>query len=87
MAVTVTLYSSVFCGYCHRAKALLADKGVHFTELSVDGHPERRREMQRLSGQFTVPQIWIGTTHVGGCDELYALERAGKLDSLLTSVS
>lgn len=87
MGVTVTLYSSAFCGYCHRAKALLADKGVDFTELSVDGHSERRREMQRLSGRHTVPQIWIGATHVGGCDELYALERAGKLDSLLASVS
>ena len=83
MAATVTLYTSAFCGYCHRAKALLAHKGVDYSELSVDGQPQRRREMERLSGRSTVPQIWIGTTHVGGCDELYALERAGRLDALL----
>ncbi len=83
MAATVTLYTSAFCGYCHRAKALLAQKGVDYSELSVDGQPQRRREMERLSGRSTVPQIWIGTTHVGGCDELYALERAGRLVALL----
>jgi glutaredoxin 3 len=87
MAATVTLYSSAFCGYCHRAKALLAQKGVDYDELSVDGQPQRRREMEQMSGRSTVPQIWIGTTHVGGCDELYALERAGRLDALLARAS
>jgi glutaredoxin 3 len=80
----VTIYSSAFCGFCHTAKRLLASKGVAFTEISVDGKPQLRQEMMaRAHGGHTVPQIFVGETHVGGCDDLYALERAGKLDALL----
>lgn len=81
----VTLYTSNYCGYCRRAVSLLRSKGVAFEEISVDGHPDRRREMERLSGRHTVPQIWIGERHVGGCDDLFALERSGQLDPLLAA--
>lgn len=80
---TVTLYTTQTCPFCIRAKQLLQQKGVDYRELSVDGDPALRQEMMRLSGQRTVPQIWVGLTHVGGCDELYALERSDKLDKLL----
>lgn len=80
---TVTMYTTRYCPFCVRAKALLAEKGVDFDEIPVDRAPERRQEMQARSGRHTVPQIWIGSTHVGGCDELYALERAGRLNALL----
>lgn len=66
-----------------RAKQLLNNKGVAFNEIKVDGEPALRAEMVRKAGQTSVPQIWIGSTHVGGCDDLHALERAGKLDALL----
>lgn len=66
-----------------RAKQLLSRKGVVFTEIKVDGQRELRAEMARKAGRTSVPQIWIGDTHVGGCDDLHALERAGKLDALL----
>ncbi|SFP59559.1 glutaredoxin 3 [Pseudomonas borbori] len=66
-----------------RAKQLLAHKGVNFDEIKVDGQPELRAEMTRKAQRTSVPQIWIGGSHVGGCDDLYALERAGKLDALL----
>jgi glutaredoxin 3 len=79
----VVIYSSDYCPYCMRAKQLLSRKGVAFTELNVDGKPDVRAEMTRKAGRTSVPQIWIGTTHVGGCDDLHALERAGKLDALL----
>lgn len=79
----VIIYSSDYCPYCMRAKQLLAHKGVAFTEIRVDGQPDVRAEMARKAGRTSVPQIWIGTTHVGGCDDLHALERAGKLDALL----
>ncbi|WP_425913916.1 glutaredoxin 3 [Pseudomonas sp. GWSMS-1] len=79
----VVIYSSDWCPYCTRAKQLLAKKGVAFEEIKVDGQPDVRAEMTRKARQTSVPQIWIGTTHVGGCDDLYALERAGKLDALL----
>ncbi|RMD91289.1 MAG: glutaredoxin 3 [Alphaproteobacteria bacterium] len=80
----VEIYTSPFCGYCHMAKRLLAQKGVEFHEIDVMREPHRREEMvRRAAGGYTVPQIFIGETHVGGCDELYALERAGKLDALL----
>ncbi|KZZ60817.1 glutaredoxin [Oleiphilus sp. HI0125] len=84
MAKNVVIYSSNYCPFCVRAKSLLKKKGVSYKELVVDGDPSLRQEMMRLSRQHTVPQIWIGNTHVGGCDDLYALERAGKLDPLLT---
>ncbi|WP_417661878.1 glutaredoxin 3 [Pseudomonas sp.] len=79
----VVIYSSDYCPYCMRAKQLLANKGVAFTEMRVDGNSALRAEMTRKAGRTSVPQIWIGETHVGGSDELYALERAGKLDALL----
>lgn len=79
----VLIYSSDWCPYCMRAKQLLANKGVAFEEIRVDGKPELRSEMTRKAGRTSVPQIWIDATHVGGCDDLYALERAGKLDALL----
>ncbi|MVW74504.1 glutaredoxin 3 [Pseudomonas xionganensis] len=79
----VLIYSSDWCPYCIRAKQLLASKGVAFEEIRVDGQPDLRSEMARKAGRTSVPQIWIDATHVGGCDDLYALERAGKLDALL----
>ena len=80
----VHIYTSPTCGYCHMAKRLLAAKSVAFTETDVSRDPARRQEMMaRAKGRHTVPQIFIGTTHVGGCDDLMALERAGKLDALL----
>ena len=79
----VTVYSSDYCPYCIRAKQLLASKGVDFEEIKVDGKPQVRAQMAQKAGRTSVPQIWIGGAHVGGCDDLYALERAGKLDALL----
>ncbi|MBF7728546.1 glutaredoxin 3 [Pseudomonas sp. N040] len=79
----VVIYSSAWCPFCIRAKQLLQSKGVAFDEICVDGQPALRAEMAQKAGRTSVPQIWIGTTHVGGCDDLYALERAGKLDALL----
>jgi glutaredoxin 3 len=80
----VEIYSSPLCGFCHAAKRLLKQKGVNFSEINVLAQPKRKAEMmQRANGRHTVPQIFIGETHVGGCDELYALERAGKLNPML----
>lgn len=79
----VVMYSSGLCGYCHAAKALLARKGVNWTEIRVDEEPARRREMEALSGRRTVPQIFIDDRPVGGFDDLRALELAGELDALL----
>ena len=80
----VEIYTTGFCPYCVAAKALLKRKGVPFTEISVSWDSAKRQEMiERANGRMTVPQIFIGETHVGGCDELYALDRAGKLDPLL----
>lgn len=79
----VVVYSSDYCPYCSRAKHLLASKGVAFEEIKVDGKPQLRAEMTSKAGRTSVPQIWIGEKHIGGCDDLYALERAGKLDALL----
>ena len=80
----VEIYTTRFCGFCHRAKALLQRKGIDFTEINLGGDRQRREEMiERANGRFTVPQIFVGAVHVGGCDDLYALERAGKLDALL----
>lgn len=81
----VDIYSSPLCGFCHAAKRLLKQKGVNFSEINVLTNPSRKPEMiQRANGGHTVPQIFIGDIHVGGCDELYAMERAGKLDALLS---
>ena len=83
---TVEIYTSPLCGFCHAAKRLLTQKGVTFAEVHVLPDPDRKPEMiQRANGGRTVPQIFIGETHVGGCDELYALEQAGKLDQLLAA--
>ena len=82
----VTFYSSRFCPFCVRAKALLDHKAVTYREISVDGNPELREEMMAKSGQHTVPQIWLGTEHVGGCDDLMALERSGQLDERLATI-
>ena len=79
----VTLYTTRFCPFCVRAKILLDSKKVEYQEIAVDYDAEQRQTMQRLSGQRTVPQIWIRDQHVGGCDELYQLEREGALDTLL----
>ena len=80
----VTIYSSNYCPFCIRAKQLLDSKKVKYTEIVVDGQPAVRAEMSRLAGGRTsVPQIWINDTYVGGCDQLLALERSGKLDPLL----
>jgi len=79
----VVIYSSRFCPYCIRAKSLLDSKSVQYEERVVDGNSVLREEMEKLSGRYTVPQIWIGATHVGGCDDLHALERARKLDAML----
>ena len=80
----VVMYSSGFCPYCLAARRLLAAKGVPCDEIDVDFDPERRAEMvARAGGRRTVPQIFIGDHHVGGCDELHALERAGELDALI----
>jgi len=81
----VEIYSSPLCGFCHAAKRLLKKKGVSFSEIDVFSDPSRKAEMiERAKGGRTVPQIFIGGTHVGGCDELYALDRDGKLDQLLS---
>jgi glutaredoxin 3 len=80
----VEIYTTPSCGFCHAAKRLLTQKGVTFTEFDVSRDPALRRAMMdRAHGRHTVPQIFVGTTHVGGCDDLYAMERAGKLDPLL----
>lgn len=80
----VTLYSTRFCPFCVRAKALLDHKSVSYREISVDGNPALRQEMMSKSGQHTVPQIWLGSEHIGGCDDLMALERSGQLDERLS---
>jgi glutaredoxin 3 len=80
----VEIYTSPLCGFCHAAKRLLTQKGVSFSEVDVLAHPDRKPEMiKRANGGRTVPQIFVGDVHVGGCDDLFALDRAGKLDALL----
>lgn len=79
----VLLYTTQFCPFCMRARALLDQKGVVYEDRPVDNDPELRRQMTALAGSRTVPQIWIGNRHIGGCDELYDLERRQELDTLL----
>jgi glutaredoxin 3 len=79
----IVMYSTGWCPYCSRARELLKSKGVDFEEIDVDARPEARAEMTARSGRRTVPQIFIGATHVGGCDDLHALEASGRLDTLL----
>ncbi len=81
---TVEIYTTRFCPYCNAAKALLKRKGVPFHEIDLSAERERRAEMiERAHGRTTVPQIFVGDIHVGGCDDLHALEDDGKLDALL----
>jgi glutaredoxin 3 len=84
MRAKVTIYTTPFCPYCHSAKALLKRKNVEFSEIDVSFDPQERQRMVALTqGRRSVPQIFIGETHVGGSEELHALERQGKLDPLL----
>jgi len=84
MPKNVEIYCSQFCGYCHRAKMLLDNKGIKFNEISVDNDSEKRQEMlERSSGVSSVPQIFIENEHIGGCDDLYALESQGILSEKL----
>lgn len=84
MAVTAQIYTTNYCPYCVKAKKLLTDKGVSFDEIDLtDDMTGREQLVIKAGGRKTVPQIFIGDTHVGGCDDLYALEAAGKLDPLL----
>jgi len=81
----VTIYTTAWCPYCSAAKSLLREKGVSFNEIDVEKTAGSRATMvQRAGGRTSVPQIFVGDRHVGGCDDLYALDRAGKLDPLLT---
>ncbi|MBP1845284.1 glutaredoxin 3 [Rhizobium petrolearium] len=82
----VTIYTREYCGYCARAKALLESKGIKYTEHDATYSTELREEMiQKANGRSTFPQIFINGTHVGGCDDLHALDRAGKLDPMLAA--
>jgi glutaredoxin 3 len=80
---TITIYTKSYCPYCHDAKALLTSKGQAFTEIPVVSADVQREMTAKAGGRTSVPQIWIGARHVGGCDDLYALEHAGQLDALL----
>ena len=79
----VVMYATAACPFCQSAERLLIAKGAAIEKVRVDLEPERRAEMMKKSGRRTVPQIWIGSRHVGGCDDLYALDAEGKLDPLL----
>jgi len=83
----ITLYVTGWCPYCQRAKALLDSKQLVFNEIDVDEDPKLRQEMTARSGRRTVPQIFIGERHVGGCDDLMALESRGELDQLVSNLS
>lgn len=81
----VTIYTKPYCPYCIRAVDLLEKKGVAFTEIEAAFDAEKRREMMQRSGRATFPQIFVGDRHIGGCDDMMALEREGKLDPLLAA--
>jgi glutaredoxin 3 len=83
----VTIYTTMLCPYCHMAKKLLKQKGVAYEEINVSRSADRQKMIARANGRHTVPQIFIGDTHVGGCDELHELERDGKLDPLLAGTA
>ena len=83
MVARVTLYSTRFCPYCIAARRLLTEKGVDFEDIAVDGDNALRQQMAERAGRRTVPQIWIGDTHVGGFTDLAALDRRGELDRML----
>jgi len=82
---TVTIYTKLGCPYCSAAKTLLKEKNVAFTEIAVRSAAEQSAMAQKAGGRTSVPQIWIGERHVGGCDDLYALEDKGELDGLLAA--
>ncbi|HWI38918.1 MAG TPA: glutaredoxin 3 [Burkholderiales bacterium] len=82
----VLMYCTAACPFCQAAERLLVEKGVKIDKVRVDLQPARRAEMQQKSGRRTVPQIWIGERHIGGCDDLYDLDRQGGLDPLLKAV-
>jgi glutaredoxin 3 len=86
MSTGVTLYTTRFCPYCIRARDLLDEKGVVYKDIEVDNDPQLRGEMMARSGRTTVPQIWVGEQHIGGCDDLLLLERQGRLDEFLERV-
>jgi glutaredoxin 3 len=81
----ITIYTTTYCPYCVKAKDLLKRKGATWTEVNAEDDAVREAMIVKAGGRRTVPQIFIGETHVGGCDDLYALEKAGKLDALLAS--
>jgi glutaredoxin 3 len=84
----VTIYTRMMCGYCSAAKRLLDEKGVAYVEHDASFSPELRQEMiQRANGRATFPQIFVGGVHVGGCDDLYALDELGRLDTLLATAN
>lgn len=82
----VTIYTRAFCPYCTRAISLLQRKGVNVREIDATGCPEKRQEMVSRAGRWTFPQIFIGDLHIGGCDDLHALEQRGALDQILANV-
>jgi glutaredoxin 3 len=79
----VIIYSTTYCPYCTRARQLLENKGIEYTDIQVDEKPDKREEMIAKSGRSSVPQIFINGQHIGGCDDMYALEYQGQLDKLL----
>jgi glutaredoxin 3 len=86
-APDIVIYVTGWCPYCSRARALLSKKGLAFREIDVDEDPKLRQEMTARSGRRTVPQIFIGERHVGGCDDLVALDARGELDQLVSNLS
>lgn len=83
---TVEIYTKPTCGFCHMAKRLLESKDISYAEVNISARPEKRAEMiERANGGTTVPQIFVDGEHVGGCDDLFALERGGKLDAMLAA--
>lgn len=83
MSSKIVIYSTTWCPYCERARQLFIKKNLLFDEINIDTVPDERAIMMNRSNRSSVPQIFIGSTHVGGCDDLYALEASGKLNSLL----
>ena len=83
----IVMYSTRFCPYCMRARGLFGVKGWPFQEITVDRNPEKRAEMTARAGCHTVPQIWIGERHIGGCDDLFRLEVSGQLDNMVMGVN
>jgi glutaredoxin 3 len=83
MSAAITIYTTAWCPYCAKAKALLSQKGVTYHEIDIEADPTQRATMMERSGRRTVPQIFIGDRHIGGCDDLHALDAAGGLDPLL----